>query len=304
MSANTTPHRCPFQGSIVALPTPFNAGRLDLEAFEEMVDYHAEHATQGVVVAGTTGESATLSDDERSVLFEAAVRTARHRLPVIAGVGTNCTKKTIELAQRAALCGVDGTLVVTPYYNQPSQRGLLLHFGQLAEATDLPIILYNVPSRTNVDLEIETVTELARRYPRVVAIKEAKPCLERARVLIESSGLAVFCGSDELIADFALLGAAGAVGVIANIVPEEVAELLRTAGPGGDELRAAELVELLAPLARDLFIEVNPVPVKAALARMKRCYDEVRSPLTPLEEGNRARLETTLRASGLVTELT
>jgi len=290
----------PFQGSYVALPTPFREGRIDLEAFEEMIDYHAEHETAGLVVAGTTGEAPTLNEYEHRSLLHAAVDFSRGRLPVIAGVGKNCTRTSVELARFAASSGVDGVLVVTPYYNKPSPRGLLLHFGQIADAIDLPLMLYNVPSRTGIDLTVEVAAELAARHENVVAIKEASRSVERVIELVARTDLDVLCGEDSLIARFVAAGAAGAVSVMANLVPDEVAELVRCARAGGDPDRAAELDAHLAPLARDLYVEVNPVPVKAALARLCRCREEVRAPLAPLEDESRARLLATLERVGLL----
>jgi len=283
-----------MRGSLVALPTPFDDDGTDLIAFQEMIDYHIEHDTNGVIVAGTTGEASTLSEHERRSLIHAAVEFAAGRIPVIAGVGTNSTQQTIELARFAGACGVDALLVVTPYYNRPSRKGLLRHFGAIAEVTGTPIVLYNVPGRTGSDLEPELAAELCRTHENIVAIKEATTSLERVREVIESTDLAVFCGEDSRIADFMQLGAAGAISVVANLVPREIAELVETARPGGDELRAAELVEFLAPLVRDLFIEVNPVPLKAALSRLKRCSERVRAPLAELEDANLSQLAATL----------
>ncbi len=291
---------CPFSGSIVALPTPFRDGELDLEAFSELIDWHITAGSEGLVIAGTTGEAATLTERERRFLFETAVDSSAGRIPIVAGVGTNDTRTSVELARAAADCGVDGLLVVTPYYNKPSPKGLVLHFGAIAEATELPVMLYNVPSRTSLDLDPRVAREIGERNENVVALKEANAAPERVRTVFSTSGLAVFCGEDRAIADFMQHGAIGAVNVVGNIVPGEVAELVRCARPGGDSARAAEIVEFLAPLVRDLFIEVNPVPVKAALARLARCRDEVRLPLAPLEDANRAKLEATLRASGVL----
>jgi 4-hydroxy-tetrahydrodipicolinate synthase len=292
--------RCPFSGSYVALVTPFRDGQIDFAAFQDLVDWHVAHETDGLVIAGTTGEAATLSDNERRGLIDVAVSVVRGRIPVIAGVGTNCTRTTVETARFAAGAGADGLLVVTPYYNKPSRRGLVLHFGMVAEAVPTPIVLYNVPSRTGVDMVPEVVTELAARFPHVVAVKEALPSTERVRRLIGETEAAVLCGEDGATADFMSLGAVGVIGVVNNLVPEKTAELVREASPGGDSVRAAALVEELAPLVRDLFIESNPVPVKTALALMGKITAEVRPPLAPLEEANRQKLEETLRACGLV----
>jgi len=293
--------RCRLQGSFVALPTPFRGGEIDLAALERLIEWHVARGTDGLVIAGTTGESATLSDGERCALFDAAAGIARGRLPLIAGVGTNATRQSVELARHATTAGYRGLLAVTPYYNRPGHRGLVLHYAAIAEASAVPLVLYNVPSRTGCDLQPETVAEVAARFPHVVAVKEALPSLERVRRLIAETPCAVICGDDASVADFMALGAVGVIGVVNNVVPSETAELVRAAVPkGGDSVRAAELVEFLAPLCRDLFLESNPVPVKAALGMMRLCGDEVRLPLAPLSAENRAQLEQTLRERKLL----
>lgn len=288
-----------FQGSLVALPTPFQNGVLDLASFREIVDLHATSGTSAIVVAGTTGECATLTGDERRTLLRAAIDFAAGRIPVIAGIGTNCTRTTVELARFAAASGAAGLLVVTPYYNRPSRRGLLLHFGAVAEAAPIPTILYNVPGRTGTDLTPDIVHELQSRHDSIIAIKEASGSLERAEELLSAGRISVLCGEDSQIRTFMALGADGAVNVVGNLLPNEVAELIACASPNSPgrpaaPARAELLCETLAPLVRDLFIETNPVPLKAALAQMGRCTEEVRAPLAPLEARNAAALEATL----------
>lgn len=292
--------RSRFQGSYVALPTPFRKGEIDFADLEHLIEWHVASGSDGLVLAGTTGESATLTDAERIGLFECAVGIARGRLPLLAGVGTNCTRTSVELAAAASETGVDGLLVVTPYYNRPSKRGLVLHFSAVASATDKPIVLYNVPTRTGVDLPVEVVRELGEKHRNIVAVKEAKPDLDKLRALVKDSGVAVLCGEDARIADFMGLGAVGVIGVVNNVLPRQTAELVRAAVPGGDTVRAARLVEELAPLVRDLFLESNPVPVKTALALMHKLHEEVRLPLAPMEFATRAQLEATLRACKLI----
>lgn len=287
-------------GSHVALPTPFRNGELDLEAFHALVDEHASRGTDGIVVCGTTGEAPTLTERERRTLIETAVERAAGRLAVLAGVGCNATRSTVELARFAAAAGADGLLVVTPYYNRPSRAGLLGHFGAVADAVDVPVVLYNVPTRTATDVPPDLVAEIANRWPNVVAIKEVTRSVERIRALVAIDGLAVLCGEDAAIADFMREGGDGAVSVIGNVAPDATAELIAAARPGGDAARAAELVERLAPLARDLYVETNPGPVKAALAWLGWCAPDVRAPLAPLEEASRLRLERTLRESTVV----
>jgi 4-hydroxy-tetrahydrodipicolinate synthase len=291
---------CKFRGSYVALPTPFRQGELDLAGLNSLIEFHVAKGSDGLVIAGTSGEAATLSDYERRTVIHAAIEQARGRLPVIAGIGTNSTRVSVDYARFAADARADGLLAVTPYYNKPSPRGMLLHYGAIAEATPLPVILYNVPSRTGVDLKPETVAELRTRHPSIVAIKEASGSLGRARELLGGSDIALIAGEDALIADFMGLGAAGVIGVVGNIAPREVAELCRVAAPGGNPIRTAELVAWLAPLVRDLFIESNPVPLKTALAAMRLCAGEVRAPLAALEDKNRERLMGTLHETGLI----
>lgn len=292
--------RCTLSGSFVALPTPFREGAIDFAALHGLLEWHIEQGSDGLVLAGTTGEAATLTDNERRALFDTALAMTRGRIPIVAGVGTNDTRTTVENARMAAAAGVAALLVVTPYYNKPSQRGLELHFGAVAEAVDVPVILYNVPSRTGVDLQPATVRAIGERFAHVVAVKEALGSVERVKQLVAGTPCAVFCGEDAMIADFVGYGAVGVIGVVANIVPARVAELVRCARADGDHTRAAALVEELAPLVKDLFIESNPVPVKTALAAMRRCADEVRLPLAPLEPTNRAKLLATLRSAGLI----
>lgn len=285
----------PFVGSHVALPTPFDRdGEVDLEAFRSLVDWHAACATDGIVVCGTTGEAATLSERERRSLIQAAVEFADGRLMVTAGVGTNSTRTSVELARFAGACGVDGVLVVTPYYNRPSRAGLLRHFGAVAEASGAPVVLYNVPTRTGTDLEPSIAKDLARHCPNVVAIKEATSSIDRIRELAGDEHLALLCGEDSALVDFMREGAAGSIGVASNVLPDEFAALIEAARPGADAARAAQLQEQLAPLIRDLFIETNPVPVKTALAWMGRCRPDVRGPLAALEDDNRQQLIRTL----------
>jgi 4-hydroxy-tetrahydrodipicolinate synthase len=295
------PHdRCRFQGSFAAIPTPFSGGAIDWAALRTHVEFLLARRTDGIVVCGTTGESATLGDDERRRLIAATLEIVNRRVPVIAGVGTNDTRTTVENARSAEAAGVDGLLVVTPYYNKPSQRGLALHYSALAEAVTKPIVLYNVPSRTGVDLAPEVVAEIGKKYTHVVAVKEALPSLERVKRLVAETPVGVLCGDDASTADFMGLGAVGVISVLANVMPAEVAELVRTAIPRGDSNRAAALVERTAPMTSALFVESNPVPVKAVLAEILVGYrDEVRLPLAPLTAASRDEVRRALRACGL-----
>lgn len=289
----------PFRGSLVALPTFFEAGGLDLETLGRAIDWHVEEGTDGLVVLGTTGEAATLTDAERAAVLDAALERSAGRLPVIAGTGSNCTRRTLEWTRAAELAGADGALIVTPFYNRPSQAGLVAHYATVAESSGLPIALYNVPARTGVDLLPPTVAEIAERCPNVVAIKEASGSVERARELLDDGSLGVLVGEDALIGELIELGAVGVIGVVANVLPAVVAELAGLRGDGFPLERAAALSERLAPLVHALFLETNPVPVKAALAAMGFGNGEVRLPLSPLSPDTEARVREVLLATGL-----
>ena len=296
---------CPFNGSFAALPTPFLRGELDVESLGKLVEFQVAGGSEGLVVAGTTGEGSTLTDFERQSALEVVVERAAGRLPVLAGVGTNSTATTIQRARAAAEVGVDGLLVVTPYYNRPNARGQLAHFGAVAEAVELPLVLYNIPARTGLDLTAKTASELRRRHSNVVAIKEAGGNPGRAKELKLSSDLAVFAGEDALIAEFMALGARGVIGVVSNLVPAEVAAFCRcAASPAEDEAaaeRGAELAAFLHPLVRDLFLETNPAPLKAALAAMGVLEsEELRLPLVEVSSTTRERLMVSLREAGLL----
>ncbi len=292
--------KCSFHGSFVALPTPFANESIDYEALGRLIEFHVRSGSDGLVSVGTTGEGATLSEFERRSVIEFTLERADGRLPVIAGVGTNNTAQSVELCRFAQELGASGVLAVTPYYNKPTQRGLAAHYAALAEASALPIVLYNVPSRTGCDLKPATVAQIRAAHPSVVAIKEASNSISRARELREQSDIALIAGEDGLIAEFMGLGAVGVIGVVANIAPREVAELCRVARPGGDAVRTAELAAFLQPLVRDMFIETNPAPVKAALALMGLCRADLRLPLVELEPENLDRLRVSLHEAGLL----
>jgi 4-hydroxy-tetrahydrodipicolinate synthase len=283
----------PIQGSYVALPTPFHQGRLDLERLESMIERITELGADGLLVAGTTGEAPTLNDYEHRSLLHAAVEHNRGRLNLMAGIGTNCTRTSVELARFAATAGVDALMAVTPYYNRPGRRGLLLHYGQIADATDLPLVLYNVPKRTGVDLTLDVVADLAARHESIVAIKETTTSIQRVLELVESVDLAVLCGDDSKLFDYCAVGALGAVSVVANLTPRHVSAIIHSAC--GDDLSFARDLQLdLMPLIDALARETNPVPIKAALAELGLCEAEVRAPLVPADEITHRAIRTAL----------
>jgi len=286
----------PVTGSYVALPTPFRDGRLDLEALERLIDHVVAGGVEGILIAGTTGESPTLNEYERRSLIRSAVEFNGGRAALMVGVGTNCTRTSVENARFAVASGADSILVVTPYYNRPNRRGLLLHYGQVADATDAPLVLYNVPKRTGCDLLPDVAAELAARHECIVAIKEASPSVERVRELVEKTDLAVLCGEDKLLVEFCEVGAVGVVSVVANVAPGPVTRLVELAA-GGDLEGARAVRRMLDPLIEALSIDVNPVPVKAALSVMGLCREEVRPPLAAIDSRGMSLLRSVVETS-------
>src|SRR5437870_3795779 len=286
-----------FRGTFTALVTPFRNGEIDIAAFEKLIENQIAAGISGVVAVGTTGESPTLSHEERQELIRLTVATAKKRCLVLAGTGSNATQHAVADTKIAEKLGADGALLVAPYYNKPSQEGLFLHFKTIADATSLPIILYNIPGRCGVDIAPDTVTRLAKECRNIVSIKEASGSVERIselRVRLPES-FTILSGDDSLTLPFMSVGAAGVVSVASNLFPAEVCALVR-AYEGGDFKSAATLHRKLFPLFKDLFIEPNPVPVKTALAWRGAMSGEVRLPLCEMNESNQARLRQTLEA--------
>jgi 4-hydroxy-tetrahydrodipicolinate synthase len=289
-----------FQGSIPALVTPMRAdGSLDLDGWDRLLDFHLREGSDAVVVGGTTGESPTLERQE----LEALVRRARQRFagrrPVIAGSGSNSTAHAVALSRAAEAAGADALLVVTPYYNRPTQEGLYRHFVAIAEAVAIPIVLYNVPGRTACDLLPETVVRLAA-HPRIVGIKEATGEVARAPAILGGTpaGFLVLSGDDPTAPALMQAGARGVISVTANVAPRAMHELCAAALAGRHE-EAARLNERLMPLHRALFVEPNPIPVKWAAERLGLVGPGIRLPLTPLSVGSRAAVQAALDACGL-----
>jgi 4-hydroxy-tetrahydrodipicolinate synthase len=290
-----------IRGSIVALVTPMEeSGAIEWARLRELVEWHIAEGTHAIVAVGTSGESPTLNVDEHLRVVEEVVQQAAGRLPVIAGTGANATSEAIELTARAREAGADACLLVTPYYNKPTQEGLYRHYLAVADAVTIPQILYNVPGRTGCDLLPETVLRLAD-HPNVVGIKEATGDLERARTLIAArpQGFAVYSGDDASATALMLAGGAGDISVTANVAPAAMARLCQLALAGATE-EACAADAALAELHDQLFLESNPIPVKWALARMGRIGPGIRLPLTPLAAEHRASLERALRAAGLL----
>lgn len=283
-------------GVFTALVTPMKNGALDLAAFERHVSSQLAAGVQGLVPVGTTGEAATLTPEEISQVIATTVALAKGRAFVMAGVGSNATRTTIDNARRAADLGVDGLLVVTPYYNKPSQDGLFEHFSAVATAVDLPIVLYSVPGRTGVELAAETAGRLARTHRNIVGIKEAGGRCERVTELRAAAGpdFVVQSGDDALTLPFLALGAAGVISVASNLLPGEMVRLY-TAWKAGDTRLALELHDGMYDLIHHLFVESNPVPVKAALAAKDLMSAEVRAPLCRLRPGSQTALGESLQ---------
>jgi 4-hydroxy-tetrahydrodipicolinate synthase len=290
----------PFHGSFVALPTLFSEGKVDLDQLYALIDFHIDVGSDGLLICGTTAESVTLNDYERRMVLRAATEHTAGRIPVIAGVGTNNTAETVQLALYAEEIGCDALLVVTPYYNKPSRNGLKLHFGTVAEATKLPIFLYNNPSRTGCDLDPDLAAELAQTHETIVAIKEAASGLERARRHLVLDALDVFCGEDSLLSEYVQMGAKGSITVTANLLPQEVSDLFRVGGPERDPERASKLAAKILPIAESLFVEPSPVPLKWALSRIYGTTPDVRAPLAPLERSSERKLDAALLSAGLL----
>lgn len=296
-----------IKGSIVAIVTPMHEdGSLDLDAFRALIDFHVGQGTNGIVVVGTTGESPTVDVAEHELLIAEAVKHAAGRIPVIAGTGANSTREAIELAAFSKKAGADASLTVVPYYNKPTQEGLYQHFKAIAEAVDMPHILYNVPGRTVADMGNDTVLRLAQ-IPNIIGIKDATGNIERGSELLQRAallkradgGFAVYSGDDASTLALMLLGAHGTISVTANVAPKLMSEMC-AAALNGEFARAREINFRLLGLHRKLFVEANPIPVKWAVARMGKIRNTLRLPLTPLSQSAHAAVEAAMRQAGVL----
>jgi 4-hydroxy-tetrahydrodipicolinate synthase len=289
-----------FRGSLTALITPFRGGAVDTRALGDLVEAQITGGTNGLVPCGSTGESATLTHEEHVEVVKHVVRVARGRVPVIAGTGSNSTAEAIRLTRGAEEAGADGALLISPYYNRPTQDGIYRHYAAVAEATKLPLIVYNIPGRTASNIAPETIGRLAR-IPNVVGVKEATGSLAQVIETIAAAGpdFAVYAGDDILTLPIIAAGGKGAISVAGNVMPREFADLC-TAALAGDLERGRKAMYHLLPLIRAMGLEVNPIPVKTALVMMGRCADEFRLPLTQATAATRAALEPVLRGYGLV----
>jgi 4-hydroxy-tetrahydrodipicolinate synthase len=289
-----------YRGTYTALVTPFRDGKVDEAAFTHLLEGQVAAGIDGVIPVGTTGESATLSMEEHLRVIELAVQVVKHRMKVFAGTGSNSTNEAIYLTQQAEKLGADGFLVVTPYYNKPSQAGLYAHYAALAEITAKPIITYSVPGRTGIELAVDTMTSLVDKYANIVAIKEAGGSIERFSQLRQAlpDNIAILSGDDSMTLPALSVGAVGVISVASNLIPREVGTLVRTFLQGHAK-EAEQLHRKFYPIFRDLFIEANPVPVKTALALQGWMTADVRLPLLALQPQNLTKLEKTLKKFGL-----
>ena len=289
-----------LRGSMVALVTPFQDDRVDEPALKRLVEFHISGGTSALVPCGTTGESATLSHEEHERVIELVVQAARGRIPVIAGTGSNNTREAIRLTKHAKRVGADGALLISPYYNKPTQRGLYLHFKAVAEAVDIPLIPYNIASRTAVNIEPETIAKLVAELSNIVAIKEASGNLEQmSRILqLTNRRIALLSGDDALTLPVLSIGGTGVISVVANLVPNDVAAMVH-AFEQGKVSQAIEWHDRLLPLVKAMFIETNPIPVKTAMGALGMIDPQLRLPLCAMEGANLERLQAALKDYGL-----
>ncbi len=277
-----------FKGNYVALITPFRNGEVDYKALEALVEHQIQGGVSGLVPCGTTGESPTLTHEEHDKVIEEVLRFASGRVPVIAGTGSNSTSEAIRLTRHAEEAGASAALVVSPYYNKPSQEGLLAHFEAIANATSLPIILYQIPGRCSIEISLETITKLAE-HPGIQAIKEATGNLGNVSEIRRRTDLQILSGDDNLTLPIISLGGSGVISVLSNLLPHQISSLVQ-AGLEGNMKEALILHESLFPLMRAMFLETNPQPIKTALAVQGFCAEEFRLPLIPMSQKNRKEL--------------
>ena len=280
-----------FKGSMIPIVTPFKEGEIDEKGFQNLIEFHIKSGTDAIVPCGTTGESATLTHKEHEQLVDICVKTANNRVPVIAGTGSNSTEEAIKLTTYAQKAGADGALLITPYYNKPTQEGLYQHYKNIAVKTDIPLILYNVPSRTGVNMLPETVAKLSE-IPSIVGIKEASGSLRQICEIIYLCGekCSVFSGDDFTNYPILAMGGRGVISVTANIVPDKIAAMW-DAFESGDHTKAREIHYQLLSLNNAMFLETNPIPVKTALGLMGKISPEMRLPLSPMSQNNLEKLK-------------
>ncbi len=289
-----------FKGSIVAIVTPFKNDKLDEKALSDLIEWHIAEGTNAIVPCGTTGESATLNYDEHYRVIELTIQVVNKRVPVIAGTGANSTSETIMMTEKAKKLGADGALLVVPYYNKPTQEGLYRHYKAIAEEVDIPIVLYNVPGRTALNMLPQTVARLAE-IKNIVAIKEATGDMAQASEILRlcSNKLAVLSGDDFTTFSLMALGGKGTISVSANVAPKDVSEMCRALEEGNFD-QARKLHFKLEPLNKGMFIETNPISVKTALSLMGKIQEEIRLPMCPMSSENKDKLKNIIKNYGLI----
>ncbi|MCP9472778.1 MAG: 4-hydroxy-tetrahydrodipicolinate synthase [Nitrospira sp.] len=289
-----------FTGSLIAIVTPFRNGRIDERALAELIEWQIAKGTNGIVPCGTTGESATLSHEEHHRVIQLTVEVVNRRVPVIAGTGSNSTEEAVALTKHAKQAGADGALLITPYYNKPTQEGLYRHYKAVAEAVDLPLVLYNIPGRTGVNMLPSTIARLST-IDTIVGVKEGSGSVQQASDIVQMCGdrITVLAGDDSLTLPMMAVGAKGVITVTANIVPTEMAQLVKTFADG-KIVEARRLHFALSPLFAALFLETNPIPVKEALGMMGKIDPELRLPLCPMGQETRDKLRHVLKDMNLI----
>lgn len=290
-----------FRGSIVAIVTPFKNGKVDEKTLRELIEFQIKNGTSGILPCGTTGESATLTFQEHERVIEITVEQVNKRVPVIAGTGSNSTEEAITLTKHARRLGADASLQVSPYYNRPTQKGLYEHFRNIADSVDIPIMLYNIASRTGVNIEPETIAKLASDCKNIVAVKEASGNLDQMSRIKQlcPDNFVLMSGDDSLTLPILSIGGTGVVSVVANVVPGDVADLVNEFEKGNLE-KAKDMHYRLLPLTKAMFVETNPIPVKTALGLLKLCEPDLRLPMCALSGDNLEKLRKALKDYGLL----
>jgi len=291
-----------FKGSLVAMITPFTKNdEVDEKGIKELVEFHIKNGTNGIVPCGTTGESPTLSHEEHQRVVEVTIKAVAGRVPVIAGTGSNCTQETLDLTSHAKEAGADGALIITPYYNKPTQKGLYLHFKKIAEEVDIPIVIYNVPSRTGVNMLPETLAELAE-LKNIIGVKEASGNLDQMTQIIELCGdkITLLSGDDKLLLPVLSIGGKGVISVVANIIPYEVSNMIKEFENGNYQKAKEIFLSKVYPLSNAMFYETNPIPVKTSAQLMGLPSGSLRLPLSPMSENNLLKLKVDLTKFGLL----
>jgi len=290
-----------FKGSIVALVTPFKNGKLDEEKLKKLVQYHIDNGTNGIVPCGTTGESPTLTPEEHNRVIEIVVDAANKKIPIIAGTGSNATAEAIEYTKHAEAVGADAALVVTPYYNKPTQKGLYYHFKAVADSVKIPIILYNIESRTARNIETDTVAKLAKDCVNIIGVKEASGNLQQVKAVRDACGkdFMIISGDDALTLDMMDLGGVGVISVVANIIPNDVVTMI-DAYNQGDKNKARRLNDKMLPLVQAMFVETNPIPIKKAMEILGSCSADLRLPLCEMSEENVLKVKSAIENYGLL----